>query len=285
MRKQSYRLAVLVGVVIVPAASHPALAKPAAIVHAAVVERANRAATIEPQASRFVQAVQLQAFSEGAIYHVMTAPDRVTDIGLQAGEALVAVASGDTARWVIGDTTSGQGDTKRTHVLVKPYSPGLSTNLVITTDRRTYHLMLSSSGGVAMSALSWTYPADELVAIKRAAAAAEAARPIADGLSPESLHFNYEISGDKPTWRPLRAFDDGRQTFIQLPETIGVDEAPPLFLVDEKGAAQLVNYRMAGRFYIVDRIFTAAELRLGTKNQQVVRIQRVAEGAVQGRAR
>ncbi|WP_243841294.1 P-type conjugative transfer protein TrbG [Novosphingobium sp. PhB55] len=252
---------------------------------AAVVERANRAATVEPQVSRFVQAVQLQAFAEGAIYHVMTAPDRVTDIALQPGENLVAVASGDTARWVIGDTTSGQGDTKRTHVLVKPYSPGLATNLVITTDRRSYHLALSSSGEIAMSALSWTYPADELVAIKRAVVAAEAAKPIAAGLSAESLNFNYEISGDKPTWRPLRAFDDGRQTFVQLPASIVLDEAPPLFLVDEKGTAQLVNYRLSGRYYVVDRIFNAAELRLGTKNQQIVRIQRVAEGTVQERGR
>nr|WP_086493271.1 P-type conjugative transfer protein TrbG [Novosphingobium panipatense] len=270
---------------LLPALCQPALAAPAANSRAAVVDRANRAATIEPQASRFVQAVQLQAFAEGAIYHVMTAPDRVTDIALQPGETLVAVASGDTARWVIGDTTSGQGEGKRTHILVKPYSPGLSTNLVITTDRRSYHLALSSSGGAAMSALSWTYPADDLVAIKRAAAAAEAAKAVASGLSAESLNFNYEISGDKPTWRPLRAFDDGRQTFIQLPASIVLDEAPPLFLVDDKGAAQLVNYRLSGRFYVVDRIFTAAELRLGTKNQQIVRIQRVAEGGVHGRAR
>jgi len=278
------RLAFGVGLLL-PALCQPALAAPAANSRAAIVDRANRAATIEPQASRFVQAVQLQAFAEGAIYHVMTAPDRVTDIALQPGESLVAVASGDTARWVIGDTTSGQGEGKRTHILVKPYSPGLSTNLVITTDRRSYHLALSSSGGSAMSALSWTYPADELVAIKRAAAAAEAAKPIAAGLSVENLNFNYEISGDKPTWRPLRAFDDGRQTFIQLPASIVLDEAPPLFVVDEKGTAQLVNYRLSGRFYVVDRIFTAAELRIGTKNQQVVRIQRVAEGGVQGRAR
>ncbi len=279
------RLAIGAGILLLPSLCQPALAAPAAILRASVVDRANRAATIEPQASRFVQAVQLQAFAEGAIYHVMTAPDRVTDIALQPGESLVAVASGDTARWVIGDTTSGQGETKRTHILVKPYSPGLSTNLIITTDRRSYHLALSSSGGAAMSALSWTYPADELVAIKRAAATTEAAKPVAAGLSAENLNFNYEISGDKPTWRPLRAFDDGRQTFIQLPASIVLDEVPPLFLVDEKGSAQLVNYRLLGRFYVVDRIFTAAELRLGTKNQQIVRIQRVAEGGVQGRAR
>lgn len=251
----------------------------------AVVERANRAATVEPAANRFLNAVQLQVFADGAIYHVVTAPDRVTDIALQAGEALVAVASGDTARWVIGDTTSGQGEGKRTHILVKPYSPGLATNLVITTDRRSYHLALSSSGGAAMSVLSWTYPGDEMLAVKRAAAAAEAARPVAAVLAAENLNFNYVISGDKPSWRPLRAFDDGRQTFIQLPASIALDEAPPLFLVDEKGEAELVNYRLSGRYYVVDRIFTAAELRLGTKNQQIVRIQRVAEGTLQGRAK
>lgn len=253
--------------------------------NAAVIERANRAATIEPAASRFVNAVQVQAFADGAIYHVLTAPDRVTDVALQPGETLVAVASGDTARWVIGDTTSGQGEGKRTHILVKPYSPGLATNLVITTDRRSYHLALSSSATAAMSALSWTYPADEILAVRRAAAAAEAARPIASGLAAENLNFNYVISGDKPTWRPLRAFDDGRQTFIQLPASIVLDEAPPLFLVGEKGAAELVNYRLSGRYYVVDRIFNAAELRLGTRNQQVVRIERVTEAAGRGRGR
>jgi type IV secretion system protein VirB9 len=253
--------------------------------NAAVIERANRAATIEPAASRFVNAVQVQAFADGAIYHVLTAPDRVTDVALQPGETLVAVASGDTARWVIGDTTSGQGEGKRTHILIKPYSPGLATNLVVTTDRRSYHLALSSSATAAMSALSWTYPADEILAVRRAASAAEAARPIASGLAAENLNFNYVISGDKPTWRPLRAFDDGRQTFIQLPASIVLDEAPPLFLVGEKGAAELVNYRLSGRYYVVDRIFNAAELRLGTRNQQVVRIERVTEAAGRGRGR
>ncbi len=244
-----------------------------------VIERANHAATIEPAAGRFLNAVQVQAFSEGALYHIATAPDRVTDVALQPGEALVAVASGDTARWAIGDTTSGQGEAKRTHILIKPFAPGLVTNLVVTTDRRSYHLTLSSAAGAALSAMSWTYPEDELVALTRASAAAEAARPIAAGLAPEKLNFNYVIAGDRPTWRPLRAFDDGQQTFIQLPASIALDEAPPLFLVDGKGAAELVNYRLSGRFYVVDRMFNAAELRLGAKNQQVVRIERVAEGA------
>ncbi|MES2022305.1 MAG: P-type conjugative transfer protein TrbG [Pseudomonadota bacterium] len=246
---------------------------------AAPVAVANRAATIEPVAQGFINAVQVYPFADGVIYHVITAPERVTDIALQPGEALVAVASGDTVRWVIGDTTSGSGAEKRTHVLVKPFSAGLSTNLVITTDRRSYHIALTSMMKTAMAALSWTYPQDALIALKRAAVATEAAAPVATGIEVEQLHFNYAVSGDRPAWRPYRAFDDGRQTFIEFPATLAVGEAPPIFLVDQKGEAQLVNYRVKGRFYVVDRIFDVAELRLGTKHQQIVRISRFAEGA------
>ncbi|MEO8453869.1 MAG: P-type conjugative transfer protein TrbG [Sphingomicrobium sp.] len=240
------------------------------------VAMANRSATLQPAAQGFINAVQVYPYAEGLIFQVYTAPGRVTDIALEPGEALVAVASGDTVRWVIGDTSSGSGAGKRTHILVKPFASSLSTNLVITTDRRSYHLALTSNGKTAMAALSWTYPQDALIALKRAEADAAEGTPVAAGIAIDQLRFGYVISGDRPDWRPLRAFDDGRQTFIEFPVTLGVGEAPPLFLVDRKGEAQLVNYRLRGRFYIVDRLFDAAELRLGTKRQDVVRIRRTA---------
>ena len=130
-------------------------------------------------------------------------------------------------------------------------------------------------GGTAMAALSWTYPADQLIALRKAAEQSAAAAPIAEGLAVDSLHFNYRISGDMPAWRPLRAFDDGRQTFVEFPASIAVGEAPPLFIVGPAGEAELVNYRVRSRFYVVDRIFDAAELRLGTKRPQTVRIDRI----------
>jgi type IV secretion system protein VirB9 len=243
------------------------------------VAAANRAATQEPQAQGFVNAVQVFPFTDGAIYQVYTAPGAVTDIALQPGESLVSVAAGDTVRWVIGDTTSGSGAEKRTHILVKPFASGLATNLVITTDRRSYHVQLTATSRTAMAALSWTYPADQLIALRRAADQAAAAAPVSEGLSVDSLHFNYAISGDQAAWRPLRAFDDGRQTFVEFPASIAVGEAPPFFIIGPTGEAELANYRVRGRFYVIDRIFDAAELRLGTKKQQIVRISRLAEGA------
>ncbi len=245
------------------------------------VRAANAKATQEPATPAFVNAVQVYPYGDGVLYRLFAAPERITDIALQPGEAIVSVAAGDTARWTVGDTTSGAGENRRVHILVKPFAAGLSTNLVITTDRRAYHLQLDSTAATAMAALSWTYPQDELIAIRRQQASAEAARPVATGLAVERLSFGYAITGDKPAWRPLRAFDDGRQTFIEFPASVGVGEAPPLFVIGDRGDAQLVNYRMTGRFYVVDRLFDAAELRLGAKKQAVVRISRV--GVERGR--
>ncbi|WP_366809839.1 P-type conjugative transfer protein TrbG [Sphingomonas sp.] len=241
---------------------------------ARAVAAANAAGTIEPTPNAFVAASAMLPFVDGQIYHVLTAPETVTDILLQPGETLGSVAAGDTARWVIGDTTSGSGADKRAHVLVKPIGPGLATNLVITTDRRTYHVTLTSAAGPAMSAIAWTYPQDTMLALKRATDAAAAATPAAPALDMDQLHFDYAITGDKVAWRPLRAFDDGKQTYIELPAGLGTTDAPPLFVVGATGAAELVNFRLRGRYYVVDRLFDVAEMRLGTKRQQVVRITR-----------
>ncbi len=238
------------------------------------VEAANKAALQEPSAHGYINAVQIYPFMEGALYRLYAAPEQVSDIALQPGETLTAVSAGDTVRWVIGDTTSGSGDVKRVHVLVKPFAPGLKTNVVITTDRRTYHLQLESTDRTSMAAISWTYPRDTLIALQRRNDQAEASSPVAAGVALESLRFRYAISGDNPPWRPVRAFDDGSKVYIEFPGRIDQGEAPPLFVVGPDGDNQLVNYRVRRNYYIVDRLFAAAELRLGADPQQVVRISR-----------
>lgn len=241
---------------------------------AARIEAANRAATREPSSAGYINAVQVYPWTDGALYRLYTAPERVSDIALQPGEKLVAVSAGDTVRWIIGDTTSGAGDDARVHVLVKPFAPGLATNMVITTDRRAYHLALESTDRTAMAAISWTYPQDRLVALRRQNREAEQARPIAENVALTNLRFRYEITGDGPPWRPVRAWDDGSKVYIEFPARLDQGEAPPLFVVGPLGDSQLVNYRVSGNHYIVDRLFAAAELRLGEDPQQIVRISR-----------
>ena len=244
------------------------------------VGAANEAARVEPYAQGFINAIQQYAYADGALYQVYASPGQVTDIALQAGEQLVGagpVAAGDTVRWIIGDTTSGSGASSRVHILVKPTRADLVTNLVINTDRRTYHLELRANPSTYMASVSWIYPQDQLIALRGSNAAALSSTPVATGIDIAALNFNYRIDGDKPAWRPLRAFDDGRQVFIEFPDTIAQGELPPLFVIGAGGAGELVNYRVSGHHLIVDRMFAAAELRLGDKHSvQKVRITRSA---------
>ena len=184
------------------------------------------------------------------------------------------VAAGDTVRWIIGDTESGSGATKRVHILVKPSRADLLTNLVINTDRRTYHLEMRSAERTYMASVSWSYAADQLIALHQQSARTEAAQPVASGVDLEALNFRYRIEGATPAWRPLRAYDDGRQVFVEFPRGIAQGEMPPLWVIGATGGGELVNYRVRGRYMIVDRLFAAAELRLGAKPQKTVRIVR-----------
>ncbi|SNT24406.1 P-type conjugative transfer protein TrbG [Sphingopyxis indica] len=251
------------------------------------IRNANDAARVQPVRDGFINAIQTYPWTDGALFQVYTAPGQVTDIALQEGEQLVGpgpVAAGDTTRWIIGDTVSGAGANSRVHILVKPTRPDISTNLIINTDRRTYHLELRATERTWMASVSWTYPQDQIIAIRGANAAAVAAAPIADGIDIARLNFRYRIEGDNAPWRPLRAFDDGRQAFIQFPAGISQGEMPPLFVIGTHGGSELVNYRVRGDHMIVDRLFAAAELRLGDDPQQVVRVVR-SDGDVGRRGR
>jgi P-type conjugative transfer protein TrbG len=88
------------------------------------------------------------------------------------------------------------------------------------------------------------------------------------------LRFRYAIEGDNPPWRPVSAFDDGFKVYIEMPAGIAQGEAPPLFVIGPEGDGQLANYRVRQNYYIVDRLFAAAELRMGGEHQQTVRISR-----------
>lgn len=252
------------------------------------VGAANEAARIQPARDGFLNAIQQYPWSDGALYQLYAAPGQVTDIALQEGEQLVGagpVAAGDTARWIIGDTVSGSGPAQRVHILVKPTRADLVTNLVINTDRRTYHLELRATPATYMASVSWSYPQDRLIALRGENAAAATATPVAAGVDLASLNFRYAIEGDATPWRPLRAFDDGRQVFIEFPAGIAQGEMPPLFVVGQSGQGELVNYRVRDRYMIVDRLFVAAELRLGTKKSETrVRIVR-SEGHHAGKGR
>lgn len=246
------------------------------------VAEARAMAKVGPETSEYLGAIQLYGFERGSIYQVYGAPEQVTDIALEPGEELISVSAGDTVRWMVGDTKSGTGLSTQVHILIKPLAEDIATNLIILTSKRTYYLDLVAQPDNYMHAIAWTYenriqPVQSIHV--KAPVQYASLRPAANTAyshSPklENLNFSYRIKGDHPDWRPVRVFDDGDKVFIQFPVTIGRSEAPPLFVETDSGDNALVNYRVKGRYYVVDRLFEKAELRLGEKKQQVVKIIR-----------
>lgn len=236
---------------------------------------ANADARRRPDPEAFVDATQVYDYAPGALYEVYAAPGYLSTILLEPGEAIVTVAAGDTTRWMVEETTSGDLAEPRALLLIKPLRAGVRTNIVLATDRRTYLIEAIAVQGSAYSAqTAWRYPEDR----------AQHASAVG-GVALENLNFRYRIEtvrGRSPRWRPVRVFDDGRRTYVEFPLDIATSEAPPLFLRDGSDVA-LVNYRVAGNRYVIDRLFDVAELRLGAQRQTVVRISRERVRPIGGR--
>jgi type IV secretion system protein VirB9 len=234
------------------------------------IETANEVARVRPRRAGYFNAVQVFPFSPGALYQIYASPGQITDIALEPGEQLTGsrpLAAGDTVRWIVGDTESGNGDTRRVHIMVKPTRPGIETNLVVNTDRRTYLIELRSREKLYMPSVAWFYPED-----RDGRSKALTLTPFIPEMS--ERRYRYVIEGDKPPWRPVNAYDDGRKVYIEFLPGIGHGEMPPLFVVGQDGKPELVNYRVYRNVLIADRLFAAAELRLGGAKQQKVRIIR-----------
>lgn len=235
------------------------------------VENANVAARVEPRREGYYNAIQIYPWSDGALYQVYAAPGQITNIALEPGESLTGagpIAAGDTARWIIGDTESGSGVSRRVHVLVKPSRPDITTNLVITTDRRAYMLELRSGQKPYMPAVAWAYP--QSPAGQRQSVPATPAIPAAT-----ARNYRYGLTGDNPPWKPVSVYDDGRRVYVEFPRGIVQGEMPPIFVIGPNGEAQIANSRVYRHILMVDRLFGAAELRLGSGDkQQTVRIIR-----------
>ncbi|SMH40854.1 P-type conjugative transfer protein TrbG [Mesorhizobium australicum] len=246
------------------------------------VENANIAARVEPRKEGYYNAIQIYPWSEGALYQVYAAPGQITVLALEPGERLTGtgpIAAGDTARWIIGDTESGAGITRRIHVLVKPTRTDITTNLIITTDRRTYMIELRAGEKPYMPAVAWAYPQ---VASSRPSVSAAPIIP-----AQPARNYRYGLTGDTPPWRPVSVYDDGRHVYVEFPRGIVQGEMPPIFVIGSNGEPEIVNSRVHQNILIVDRLFGAAELRLGSgKQQQTVRIVRtdaVRSGLREGR--
>jgi|GEM_PF-1462005 P-type conjugative transfer protein TrbG len=215
------------------------------------------------------------AYSEAAQPVIQTAPFQETVISLEPGEKITNVSTGDPQQWSYSLALSGMGADTQQHILLKPSLPDISTNMVITTDKRMYNLKLLSTLNNAKltRTVSFWYP-DEMVAKVNAQTLLQSSDNTVKALTNvdiKCLNFDYSISSgglfSTLAWKPLRAFDDGTHTYIEFPRNITNKDMPALFVMDGKTQA-LVNYRVQMPYFVVDKIFKQAVLVIGVGSQQ-----------------
>ena len=238
---------------------------------------ANHKAAQAPDRSDYFNAIVQYAYEPGTLYQVYAQPMRITDIALEPGEKILGEpASGDVVRWILALGKSIEGGVEQWHVYLKPTRPELETNLAINTDRRSYLLELHSYESTYMAAIVWHYPEDQLARLQaQAAELAGQQKNASPVVGVDALNFNYTIQVVKgaPVWTPVQVFDDGRRTFVRFPSAMVLREAPVLFILRDS-QTQLVNYRVKNDTYVIDRLIDAAELRVGQKDQEIVRVTR-----------
>lgn len=202
---------------------------------------------------------------------IVCAPLKTCDIQLQPGERITkkGVHIGDPVRWDVSPALSGEGDRQVTHLVVKPSDVGLSTTLVVATDRRTYHMSLASRKTDWTPAVNFDYPEqvqDEWDSYYARQEAEKAQKTLGNGLNIDNLDFNYRVSGSAP-FKPVRVYNNGIKTIIEMPASVNARELPTLMVVNA-GEKEVVNYRYRNNKFIVDQLATGIILITGVGSHQ-----------------
>lgn len=191
-----------------------------------------------------------------SVYKIYCQEGFLTDISFEKGEKILFAGGGDTSRWLIEKGKVGSDLNAIEHLYIKPTQRGIATNIIINTTKRSYQLNVISASFYNPS-VAWIVESE--IQIQRQQHAIENYLT----MNPENLNFNYSFNQKKWDWAPQRVFDDGKKTYLKMKPEIFTSDAPAFFVLNNKNDIVLVNYRMLNGYYVVDRLFDKAVLKVG----------------------
>ena len=243
--------------------------------------------TAQKAANPFLGEQGYVIYPYGDVVPVITCrPLRMTDVALEPGEEIMGVHAGDSIRWQFSPSQSMKDGLAVAHIVVKPSQPGISTNLLIHTDRRTYNLDFTSSEKAEyLRGVAFSYPTSDLTYLFRKDGAGKKEKPLEDeiqgglsGVDLDGLYTQYSITNaGKVDWAPEAVFDDGNKTYIRMP--FRFSETPAFYIqLDRKET--MTNFRVKGRYYIVDRLFDKGYLKIGSKRVVILRKDKLIDSNI-----
>lgn len=197
------------------------------------------------------------AYAPNQLYKIYCRRGYLTDLAFRKGETIQFVGGGDTAGWAVSSATVDGIP----HLYIKPVVEVSTTNLIVTTNKRSYQLIVHSADWYNPM-VSWTYATEDHQDMLRSEQKNEAARTAAvHATDVESLDFSYKVKGKNAEYRPETVFSDGMRVYLKfnkLPQ-----RQVPIF-IQEKGSRMmtLVNYQQKDNYYIIDAPFERAQLRV-----------------------
>ena len=194
-------------------------------------------------------------YTETQLYKIYCRAGYLTDIALHKGENINFVGGGDSSSWSVTSATVGDV----AHIYIKPVVETGTTNLIITTNKRSYQLILEA-GDWYNPMVRWTYDEEELQnSILRQK---KDEITVTDSLAVpfDQLNFNYEVKRNNAGAKPVMIFDDTEKTIIKFYRA--PKNAPAIF-VKEKGrkGINMVSFKIKDNCYILDRVAESIELR------------------------
>lgn len=222
-------------------------------------------------------AIPKGSLQDARIQTVTYSPDNVVLIRSRIGEAVLVQleaderVAGESALIGAGDTGAWKLNVKGNNIIFKPSAPRAATNLLVTTNKRTYAFSLVMAGKKQKSTyiLRFRYP--DSVSEKNRLEAEKQAKAIDRlrklGKLPAAVNnTNYWAYGDKDL-APTAAYDNGRFTFLSFDNG---REQPVIYKVMPDGSETLVNTHQQGETVVIHETVKKLHLRLG---KQVLAIE------------
>jgi len=203
-------------------------------------------------------------YAPNQVYKIYCRTGYLTDIQLHEGEKIKFVGGGDTSAWALNSTTVD----KTPHLYIKPVVNTSTTNIIITTDKRSYQLIVNTSSWYNPM-VKWVYDqeAQQMNLLQQQRDEAE----ITDTLkvSYDQLNFDYKIKNNGAKDTPSMVLDDGEKTIIKFKKA---NSKLPALFVRERGkrGVTLVNFKVKDNCFILDRLIDEAELRYSDKESVTI---------------
>lgn len=212
-----------------------------------------------PKAGALDPRMQTATYHPNQVYAIKSSVGRAVLVQLEEDERLTE----ETGLLGMGDAQAWNLAVKGNNILFKPLVANPDTNLLITTNKRTYAFALSVNTNANQAntyVLRFRYPDTERANYLAKLKAQEQAKRITDTeRRAKAVNNQYWGYGDIAL-KPTAMYDDGRFTYLEFDNQ---NALPAFYKVNADQSEALVNFHVEGKTVVIHELSEKFILHLG----------------------